>query len=118
MSNFKLQEGDEVEVAGTKFKVIDGDIIEVDERSPIEKRLDDLEGRVATLENKGWYYPYPSTGPWTWSTEYPDQPVINVPDPPGWPNPSYPGTSDPNPGTTWTSCEDNMTPLDQDISSY
>jgi hypothetical protein len=102
MANFKLLEGDEVEVAGTKFKVIDGDIIEVDERDPIEKRLDELEERVKSLENKTWY-----TGPWTWTTTYPDQPVVDVPDPPAWPQyGDPPNTGDPIPPPWYTTCLD------------
>lgn len=101
----KLINGDEIEVSGVKYRVIDGELMKVDDRSPLEAKVDALEERIAELESRPQ---------WSWTDGttpgHPDlvpyQPYVPyVPPVPSWPygDPWRDTATVPWPGyPTWT----------------
>jgi hypothetical protein len=75
-----IYDGDKVEINGVQHEVVDGELVEIDERTPLEKRLDEIESRLEKLENPAW-----QTRIWT-SDPCPNTQPYTVPYPP------YPGT--------------------------
>jgi hypothetical protein len=99
---YSLEDGDELIVADVTYVIIDGEIIEKDERSPIEIRLDELEARIKALEMQASWSPY--IYPYTDHNTQPNY----APWSSGW-NPNYPGTVPDTtypPYTIWTGMDD------------
>lgn len=102
---YSLEDGDELIVADVTYVIIDGEIIEKDERSPIEIRLDELEARIKALELQAswspYIYPYVDPNTPKWPDTKPWESLWTV-------DPNFPGTA-PNtnpPYTVWTSIGD------------
>jgi hypothetical protein len=92
-----IYEGDEVELCGVKHEVVDGALVAFDERTPLERRLDEIEDRLEKLENPGDFTI-------TWPTDNAPAPTNPWPCDPYQP---YPYTPNPYvPGTTWVSSDE------------
>jgi hypothetical protein len=82
-----IHDGDEVVMDGTTYEVIEGELVEKDDRTPLERRLDKIEERLDDLEHNNTYQiKFPPSDP--------------CPDP--W-TPTNPWTNPYVPGTTWVS---------------